>query len=159
MLQLVPMATYAPKQTLARVEGKLVALETKCVPIINVVGGYVIYILRNQYQFINYRLIILHFVETVMYPFYDFTGLGYISKPKKSCNGIELDKEYSTISLAQVACSDDDECKAVVQRGCNGGFWTCTDLNTNLVDSESSCSWLRGSCKLYIFIIEFSYLN
>ena len=56
MLQLVPMATYAPKQTLARVEGKLVALETKCVPIINVVGGYVIYILRNHYQ-----LFVLHY--------------------------------------------------------------------------------------------------
>ena len=42
MLQLVPMATYAPKQTLARVEGKLVVLEMKCVPIINVVGDYMI---------------------------------------------------------------------------------------------------------------------
>ena len=94
-----------------------------------------------------------------MCPFYDFAGLGYIGKPKKDCNPSELIKKYSTISLAQVACSDDDECKAVADRGCDGGFWTCKDLHTDLEDSETSCSWLRGSCKLYIFIIEFSYHN
>ena len=94
-----------------------------------------------------------------MYPFYDFTGFpGYTSKPNKYCKKSGKIAEYSTLSLAQQACSADDKCKVVFDYHCDGGFWTCTD--PNLLDSGSgSCSWLKGICILYIFILEFPYFN
>ena len=102
--------------------------------------------------------IILHLVKTVMYPFYHFTDSGYKSKPNTYCEDSGKIAEYSTLSLAQQSCSADDQCKVVTDYQCNGGFWTCTD--PNLLDSSSgSCSWLKGICKLYIFILEFSYFN
>ena len=78
--------------------------------------------------------------------------------PKKFCDESGNIDVYSTLSLAQQACSVDDQCKVVTDYECDDlGFWTCTD--PNLLVRDGMCSWLKGTCKLYIFILEFSYFN
>ena len=68
----------------------------------------------------------------------------YISKPNKKCEYTKRIAEYSTLPLAQQACSANVACKAVTDYNCDGlSIWTCKTPKL-LKSSFGSCSWLKG---------------
>ena len=81
-------------------------------------------------------------VNRLLWHLKSFISDTYMLRYGKSCHGVYGDA-YSTISSAKAACNQDDDCKLIVDRTCNGrNFNACKGP---IIDSSiESCVWNKN---------------
>ena len=54
-------------------------------------------------------------------------------------------KKYNELTEAMSECKKLDNCKTIVDYGCNGEFWTCSGDVERRSNAPGHCVWLKDS--------------